>query len=210
MGQICMCHVKTHENIETEGTSTADTSEPRYFAKDTDVGEHRLMYAPIFLCTDRVFLLFLTTYHFCHVLPCSKADLLSSTQNTHSWHDLPLFEREIRDGPCPRRLMTGCCMRPFPFHRSSVSSVFDDLSFLPRCCPALKADLLFCIPQHTQLARPSSFRERNTGALHCEIPKWTSKKFELATKVLSLMLSCIQSYILSFHTILDSFLFTRS
>jgi len=186
MGQICMCHVKTHENIETEGTSTADTSEARYFTKDTDVGEHRLLYAPIFLCTDRVFLLFLTTIIFA------------------------LFEREIRDGPCPRRLMTGCCMRPFPFHRSSVSSVFDDLSFLPRCCPALKADLLFCIPQHTQLARPSSFRERNTGALHCEIPKWTSKKFELATKVLSLMLSCIQSYILSFHTILDSFLFTRS
>ena len=66
MGQICMCHVKTHENIETEGTSTADTSEARYFAKDTDVGEHRLLYAPIFLCTDRVFLLFLTTYHFCN------------------------------------------------------------------------------------------------------------------------------------------------
>ena len=49
MGRICMCHVKTHENIETEGTGTADTSEARYFTKDTDVGEHRLMYAPISL-----------------------------------------------------------------------------------------------------------------------------------------------------------------
>jgi hypothetical protein len=44
-----MCHVKTEENIETEGTSTGDTSEVRYFVKDTDVGEHRLMYAPISL-----------------------------------------------------------------------------------------------------------------------------------------------------------------
>ena len=65
-GQIRMCHVKTQKNIETEGTGTADTSEARYFAKDTDVGEHRLLYAPIFLCTHRVFLLFLTTYHFCN------------------------------------------------------------------------------------------------------------------------------------------------
>ena len=65
-GQIRMCHVKTQENIETEGTGTADTSEARYFAKDTDVGEHHLLYAPIFLCTHRVFLLFLTTYHFCN------------------------------------------------------------------------------------------------------------------------------------------------
>ena len=57
-GQIRMCHVKTQENI--------DTSEARYFTKDTDVREHRLLYASISLCTDRVFLLFLTTYHFCN------------------------------------------------------------------------------------------------------------------------------------------------
>ena len=48
-GQIRMCHVKTEENIETEGTGTADTSEAHYFAKDTDVGEHRLLYEPLSL-----------------------------------------------------------------------------------------------------------------------------------------------------------------
>ena len=40
-GQIRMCHVKTQENIETEGTGTVDTSEARYFAKDTDIGEEQ-------------------------------------------------------------------------------------------------------------------------------------------------------------------------
>jgi hypothetical protein len=42
-----MKRVMSHENIETEATGTADTSEARYFAKDTDVGEHRSLYAPI-------------------------------------------------------------------------------------------------------------------------------------------------------------------
>ena len=153
-GQIRMCHVKTQKNIETEGTGTADTSEARYFAKDTDVGEHHLLYAPIFLCTHRVFLLFLTTYHFCNGVALIE-----------SW---------------------------------------------------------LCITQHTQLARPSSFRETHTGALNCEIPKWTSKKFELATKVLCFHDTVMHSFFshdprfISFHTILDSayshtfFLFTRS
>jgi hypothetical protein len=79
-----------------------------------------------------------------------------------------------------------------------------------------------CITQHTQLARPSSFRETHTGALNCEIPKWTSKKFELATKVLCFHDTVMHSFFshdprfISFHTILDSayshtfFLFTRS
>ncbi len=69
--------------------------------------------------------------------------------------------------------------------------------------------LPFCIVQHTHLTRLSSFRKRNTGTLHGEIPKWTSKKSEVGTKVLSLMISCIQSYILSLHTILHSFLFKQ-
>jgi hypothetical protein len=75
-----------------------------YFIKDTDVDEHRFLYVPIFLSTDRVFVLFLTTYQFV---------------------------------------------------------------------------------EHTQLTRPSSFRQKNNGVLKCEIPKWTSKKFEIVNKVLA-------------------------
>ncbi len=63
-GQMRMCHVQTQENIQTEGTDTDDTSETRYFVKDTDVGDHLLLCAPIFLSTDRLFVLYLTTYRF--------------------------------------------------------------------------------------------------------------------------------------------------
>jgi hypothetical protein len=43
-----------------------------------------------------VFLLFLTTYHFCHgVALLWKLTCFFASHNTHSWHDLPLFEREI-------------------------------------------------------------------------------------------------------------------
>jgi hypothetical protein len=34
--------------LRQEANVTADTSEARYFAKDKDVGEHRLLYVPIF------------------------------------------------------------------------------------------------------------------------------------------------------------------
>jgi hypothetical protein len=90
-GQIRVCHVKTQENIETEGTGTADTSDARYFAKDTDVGEHRLMYAPIFLSTDRVFVLFLTTYHFPW---CCRSWLSFLHHTTHTAGTTFLFSRE--------------------------------------------------------------------------------------------------------------------
>ncbi len=127
-------------------------------------------------------------------------------RNWHNWH---IGGSLLHQGHGRRRVPLVVCAY-FPFHRSSVSSVFDDLSFLQWCCTDLKIDLLFCITQHTHLTRPSSFRERNTGTLNCDIPKWTSKKFEFATKVLSLILSWIQSYILSFHMILHSLFFTRS
>jgi hypothetical protein len=116
-----------------------------------------------------------------------------------------LTHRRLATSPRTRTsTSTACCM--FLFSSAQIESFFgfDDLSF-SMVLPCSKADYLSCITKHTQLARPSSFRETHTGALNCEIPKWTSKKVELATKVF-----------ISFHTILDSayshtfFLFTRS
>ena len=148
---------------------------------------------------------------------CQDAREYWDRRNWHSWH---IGGSLLRQGHGRRRAPLAVCFY-FPLHRSSVSSVFDDLSF-SMVLPCSKADYLSCITQHTQLARPSSFRETHTGALNCEIPKWTSKKFELATKVLCFHDTVMHSFFshdprfISFHTILDSayshtfFLFTRS
>ena len=76
----------------------ADTSEARYFAKDTDVREHRLLYASISLCTDRVFLLFLTTYHFCNGVALLESWLSFLHHTTYTAGTTFLFSRETYRG----------------------------------------------------------------------------------------------------------------
>ncbi len=90
------------------------------------------------------------------------------------------------------------CMSLFSFPQIECLFCFWRLTIFAMVLHYFKADFLFWITQHTQLARSSSFRESNTGSSNCEIPKWTCKKFELVTNVCNLIL-LVHTY--SHHTI---------